>query len=53
MVPARLRWRKLHRGKVYVISCKELGAPPTKEGSYQAANAWGERKRAEIEGSMN
>lgn len=49
----RLRWRKVHRGKVYVISCKELGAPPNKEGSYQAANAWWERKRAEIDGYLD
>jgi hypothetical protein len=42
----------VHRGKVYVVSCKDLGAPPTKEGSYQAANAWWERKQAEIDGYM-
>src|SRR4051812_43916205 len=49
----RLRWRKVHRGKVYVISCKELGAPPNKEGSYQAANDWWETKRAEIDGYLD
>ena len=43
------RWRIKHRNKVYTISCRALGVPPTKEQSYQAANAWWTAKRAEIE----
>lgn len=46
---AKLRWRKMYRGKVYTVSCKELGLPPTKEESYQAANAWWKAKLAELD----
>jgi integrase len=34
----------MHQGKVYTVSCDTLGAPPTKEQSYQAANAWWQSK---------
>jgi integrase len=44
------RWRKIYKGKLYVISCRQLGAPETKVESYQAANAWWVKKRAEIDG---
>ncbi len=44
------RWRKVYRGKTYTVSCKELGCPETKEGSYRAANEWWEAKLAEIQG---
>ncbi len=40
---------KWHRGKNYSVSCRQLGVEPTKEASYQAANAWWEDKEAEIE----
>jgi integrase len=39
----------MHKGIVYVVSCREMGVTDTKEGSYQAANAWWEKKLAEIE----
>lgn len=38
--PRKLRWRKMHKGTIYTISCEALGVPPTKEESYQAANRW-------------
>jgi site-specific recombinase XerD len=46
--PATKRWRKMHKGKVYVISCKALDCPPTKEGSYLAANQWWEHQFTKI-----
>jgi hypothetical protein len=24
------RWRKMHRGKLYTVSCRQLGTPETK-----------------------
>lgn len=50
-IASRHRWMKMYKGKRYVISCKALGAPETKEASYQAANQWWQAKRAEIDGS--
>jgi integrase len=47
--PNQSRWCKMHKGIRYVISCATLGAPATKEGSREAANAWWEKKRAEID----
>ncbi len=47
----KLRWRKLHRGKLYIVSCRALGVPETKADSYLAANAWWATRRAEIDGS--
>jgi hypothetical protein len=43
------RWFKKHRGTIYAVSCRQLKAPETKEGSAGAANAWWEAKLAEIE----
>jgi len=40
--PAKLRWRKMYKGKVYTVSCDALDCPATKEGSYKAANAYWE-----------
>jgi hypothetical protein len=34
---------------MYTVSCKQLGCPPTKEGSLAAANDWWEAKLKEIE----
>jgi integrase len=45
-VPAGRRWRRVHKGKVYVVSCRQLGAPETKEASWRAANEWWERQQA-------
>ncbi len=46
--PAKLRWRKMHRGKVYTISCDALGCAGTKEGSYRQANLLWESQFAQI-----
>jgi integrase len=43
------RWLKEYRGKKYSVSCRQLYVPETKEASYQAANDWWTRKRAEID----
>ena len=45
------RWSKMYRGKRYIVSCRQLGTPETKEGSYKAANDWWRQKLAEIEGN--
>jgi len=42
------RWCKMHKGTRYRVSCDDLKAAPTKEGSYQAANNWWLRKVAEL-----
>src|SRR4051812_22412596 len=44
------RWAKQYRGKSYSVSCRQLGSPPTKEASWQAANGWWEKKQSEIDG---
>src|SRR5262245_5525392 len=48
--PGPRRWRKLYRGKLFTVSCRQLGVPDTKNDSYQAANAWWVARRAEIDG---
>jgi integrase len=54
-VPSRRLWRKVYRGKVYTVSCKQLrecGHEPladTQEGSRIAANAWWNKKWFELE----
>lgn len=45
---ARCRWRKMHKGRVYTVSCDQLGMPATKDASWQAANAWWLRKAQEL-----
>ena len=47
--PKLRRWWIQHKGKHYVISCRQLGVVQTKEGSYQAANAWWSAKKREID----
>jgi len=47
--PNKSRWRKMHRGKIYTVTCETLGQPATKEASYRAANQWWEEKKAELE----
>ncbi|MDR3620674.1 MAG: tyrosine-type recombinase/integrase [Paludisphaera borealis] len=44
-VPSGRRWRKVYKGKVYTVSCRQLGTPETKEASYRAANAWWDDQR--------
>jgi integrase len=48
-VPRRRGWMKEYKGKKYAVSCRQLGAPDTKDGSYQQANEWWQRRRAEID----
>jgi integrase len=43
------RWFKKHKGKIYVVSCRQLGVAETKEASTAAANDWWEAKLKEIE----
>jgi hypothetical protein len=50
--PTRRRWWKQYRNTRYFVSCRQLDAPDTKEGSYQAANAWWLAKKAEIDGKL-
>jgi len=47
--PKPRRWRKMYKGRIFTVSCRELGKPETKEASYQAANRWWTKKLAEIE----
>ncbi len=42
------RWFKKHLGKMFIVSCRQLGVAPTKEASASAANAWWEAKLEEI-----
>jgi len=48
MAPTR-RWAKKYKGKMYFVSCRQLGCPETKEESAAAANDWWEAKLKEIE----
>src|SRR5262245_13761954 len=43
------RWTRMHKGKAYWVSCRQLNAPNTKEGSILAANAWWRAKQAQID----
>ena len=48
------RWRKIYKGQLYFVNCAELGLPEdqwTERGSYQQANAWWTKKKAEIDGT--
>src|SRR5688572_3586899 len=49
-VASQKRWTKAYKGTRYYVSAKELGCPPTMVESLLAANAWWERKRAEVDG---
>src|SRR4051812_21445054 len=48
-VPERRGWLKKYRGRMYSVSCRQLGAPATKAGSVLAANNWWEAKLQEVE----
>jgi hypothetical protein len=48
----RRRWWKQYLNTRYVVSCHQLDAPETKDGSYQAANDWWLAKKAEIDGKL-
>ena len=43
------RWFKKYRGKMFAVSCRQLGVPQTKDGSLLAANIWWEAKQAELD----
>jgi integrase len=43
------RWFKKYKGKMFTVSCRQLGCPETKENSVAAANAWWDAKLKEIE----
>jgi len=45
-------WQKMFKGTRYQVYCTELNAPPTKEGSYQAANDWWSRKVAQLKPTL-
>jgi hypothetical protein len=60
-VPKNRLWRKVYKGKVYTISCRQLRElgydqgpnalliDDTKTGSYVAANSWWNKKEDELE----
>lgn len=51
-VASRRGWMKEYKGKKYAVSCRQLGMPEDKENkadSYQAANAWWDAKKKEID----
>jgi integrase len=48
-IPGRRGWMKEYKGKKYAVSCRQLGAPETKEASRQQANAWWTAKKAELD----
>lgn len=39
-IPGGRRWRRVYKGKVYLVSCRQLGVPDTKDASWKAANEW-------------
>src|SRR4051794_26522643 len=46
------RWAAHYRGKLYKVSCRQLGCGPetaTKRGSYLQANLWFDAKRREAD----
>lgn len=47
-VASTCRWKKMKDGKVYVVSCRQLGVPETKEASWKAANFWWEEQEKKI-----
>jgi integrase len=48
-VPKTRRWKKMYLGTLYSVSCRQLGTPATKEGSWRAANGWWETQQREID----
>jgi integrase len=39
----------MYKGKIFTVTCRDLGCLATKESSYRAANAWWTAKRAELD----
>lgn len=50
-INVKRRWNKHYKGKMYFVTAKTLGMPPTALSSYEAANAWWLRRKAEIDGA--
>jgi hypothetical protein len=48
-INVKRRWNKHYKGKMYFVTAKTLGMPPTALGSYEAANAWWLRRKDEID----
>src|SRR5262245_34019757 len=48
-VASQRRWIKKHRGKMYAVSCTQLGCGESRVGSAAAANAWWDARLNEIE----
>jgi hypothetical protein len=48
-VPSRSRWQKSYRGRLYVISCRQLGTLATRRHSRALANAWWEAKQRQLD----
>jgi integrase len=48
-MPKERRWKKLYRGTLYRVSCRQLGTPETKEGSWKAANEWWLATKSELD----
>jgi integrase len=47
-VSEQRRWLKKYRGKLYGVSCRQLGTDDTKDASWQAANEWWQKKQTEL-----
>jgi integrase len=45
---AKSRWRKMHHGITYTISCDALDCPRTKQDSWRQANEWWEHQFTKI-----
>src|SRR4051812_9884222 len=45
----RRGWLKHYRGRIYNVSCRQLGVEPTKRASGEAANGWWVRKKLEVD----
>jgi integrase len=43
------RWFKKFKGKMYAVSCRQLGAAESKEASWKAANDWWAKKQKQLE----
>lgn len=48
MAPTR-RWAKKYKGRMYFVSCRQLGCAETKDASAGAANAWWAAKQQEVD----
>jgi integrase len=47
--PKTRRWTRMHKGKRFWVSCRQLGTAETKADSLRAANAWWTAKQAELD----